>query len=127
MGAALKRTYHGDDVLLDDGGERNQLEVEGKVELRHDCAGAHGWLATVQWGCRGGRRLAYRAHKEREGDGLLRARHGWWRETSTGRVRDTTGGNLWSRRGLTITTGRWVNYGGGGCNATDGRDTFHEL
>lgn len=26
--------HHGDNLLLDDGGERNQLEKEGEVELR---------------------------------------------------------------------------------------------
>lgn len=67
-----EQTYDGNDLLLNLGGSRNELEVEGEVELRgssiSDC------FVGSRWDTREG---SYRAHEEREGDGLLGAGHGY--------------------------------------------------
>lgn len=83
-------THYGDDLVLDDGRERDQLEVEGEVELRQirrrlawsglvlarplNRQGAWGGGDRGMW--LGRRGETYGAHEERDGDGLLRARHG---------------------------------------------------
>lgn len=59
-------TYDGDDLGLDERGEREELQVEGEVELGRGQRGA-----CVRTGEGGG----YGGDQEAEGDGLLGLRH----------------------------------------------------
>lgn len=83
---AGRETYHGDDLGLDDGREGDQLKVEGEVELQTQVRGQRD---ASKFACSSGADGAtYGAHEERDGDGLLCARHGCcFRTAKKGRQR----------------------------------------
>lgn len=105
LSAAQGATHHGDNLLLDEGRQGDQAEVEGEVELAGSAR------------CGGRRREAYGGDEEAEGDGLLGARHGRGSRDSKPSARGRIG--VWGKGATTVATAkRWamigVDVGGGG-------------